>query len=154
MKPPLAYWVDRLDPFLVHFSGNIGIRYYGLSYAAGFLAAAWLLSRYARAGRSLLPADKLAEIMVAAVVGVVVGGVVGAATGASAEVGRGVTLATMTVAVRKAITASAINASATTTAAAVRAVRIESRRVTSRRSLCGSAGQAAVGLPIPASRWR
>ncbi len=77
MTPPLAYWVDRLDPFLVRFHGNFGLRYYGLAYVAGFLAAAWLLGRYAAAGRSLLPAPKIADFMVAMVVGVVVGGRLG-----------------------------------------------------------------------------
>ena len=77
MRPLLAYWVDDLDPFLIHFTGRIGIRYYGLAYAAGFLVAAWLLSRYARAGRSQLPAPRIGDFMVAAVVGVVVGGRIG-----------------------------------------------------------------------------
>ncbi len=77
MISPLAFWVDDLDPFLIHFTRSFGIRYYGLAYAAGFLVAAWLLSRYARAGRSLLPEAKIGDFMVAAVVGVVVGGRVG-----------------------------------------------------------------------------
>jgi phosphatidylglycerol:prolipoprotein diacylglycerol transferase len=77
MTVPLAYWVDRLDPFLVHFTSRIGIRYYGLAYAAGFVAAAWLLSAYARAGRSLLPSAKVADFMVSAVLGVVLGGRIG-----------------------------------------------------------------------------
>jgi phosphatidylglycerol---prolipoprotein diacylglyceryl transferase len=77
MTPALAYWVDRLDPFLVRFTDNFGIRYYGLAYALGFLAAAWLLRCYARAGRSLLPAGRIADFMVAAVVGVVLGGRIG-----------------------------------------------------------------------------
>jgi phosphatidylglycerol:prolipoprotein diacylglycerol transferase len=77
MSPVLAYWVDNLDPFLVHFTGRFGIRYYGLAYAAGFLAGAWLLGRYARAGRSLLPASKVGDFMVAAVLGVVLGGRIG-----------------------------------------------------------------------------
>jgi phosphatidylglycerol:prolipoprotein diacylglycerol transferase len=77
MSPPLAYWVDRLDPFLIRFTPRFGIRYYGLAYAAGFLVAAWLLGRYARAGRSLLPAAKVGDFMVAAVLGVVLGGRIG-----------------------------------------------------------------------------
>ncbi len=77
MTPALAYWVDQLDPFLIRFRGNFGIRYYGLSYAIGFLAAAWLLYRYARAGRSLLPAGKVPDFMVAAVIGVLAGGRIG-----------------------------------------------------------------------------
>src|SRR5688572_14192928 len=39
---PLAYWVHDLSPFLIRFSENFGIRYYGLAYVLGF-AAAWLL---------------------------------------------------------------------------------------------------------------
>jgi phosphatidylglycerol---prolipoprotein diacylglyceryl transferase len=77
MTPGFAYWVDQLDPFLIRFSGNVGIRYYGLSYVLGFLAAAWLLHLYARAGRSMLPSDKIADFMVAAVLGVILGGRIG-----------------------------------------------------------------------------
>jgi phosphatidylglycerol:prolipoprotein diacylglycerol transferase len=77
MTPLLGYWVDRLDPFLIRFTGNFGIRWYGISYVMGFLSAAWLLHRYARSGRSLLPPAKIADFMVAAVVGVVLGGRIG-----------------------------------------------------------------------------
>jgi phosphatidylglycerol:prolipoprotein diacylglycerol transferase len=77
MSPAIAYWVDQLDPFLIHFKGNIGIRWYGLSYAAGFLAAAWLMSVYAGAGRSLLPKHKIGDFMVSTVLGVVLGGRIG-----------------------------------------------------------------------------
>jgi phosphatidylglycerol---prolipoprotein diacylglyceryl transferase len=77
MTPLFAYWVDQLNPFLIRFSDNIGIRYYGLSYVLGFLAAAWLLHLYARAGRSMLPSDRIADFMVAAVLGVVLGGRIG-----------------------------------------------------------------------------
>ena len=34
---PRHYWVDDLDPWIVHVSGDFGIRWYGLSYAAGDL---------------------------------------------------------------------------------------------------------------------
>jgi phosphatidylglycerol:prolipoprotein diacylglycerol transferase len=77
MTPVLAYWVDRLDPFLIHFTDSFGIRYYGLAYAAGFVASAWLLHLYAASGRSLLSTAKIADFMVAAVIGVVAGGRVG-----------------------------------------------------------------------------
>ena len=77
MIPALGFWVHNLDPFLIRFTDRIGIRYYGLAYAAGFLIAAWLLDRYARAGRSRLPASKIGDFMVAAVLGVVLGGRVG-----------------------------------------------------------------------------
>jgi phosphatidylglycerol---prolipoprotein diacylglyceryl transferase len=77
VTPALAYWVDQFDPFLVHFTRTIGIRYYGLSFAVGFLAAACLLHLYAKAGKSLLSSDRIADFMVAAVLGVVLGGRIG-----------------------------------------------------------------------------
>ena len=77
MRVLLAYWVDTLDPFLIRIHGEIGIRWYGLAYVAGFLAAAWLLRRYALAGRSLLPAAAVGDFMVALVIGVIVGGRLG-----------------------------------------------------------------------------
>jgi phosphatidylglycerol---prolipoprotein diacylglyceryl transferase len=77
MTAVLAYWVDNLDPFLVRFRGNFGIRYYGLAYVAGILAAAWLLCAYARAGKSLLPAAKVGDFIVAAAIGVFAGGRLG-----------------------------------------------------------------------------
>ncbi len=77
MTPLLAYYVDRLNPFLVQFNERFGIRYYGLAYAFGFLAAAWLLVRYYRAGRSLVSPAQVSDLMVALVMGTVLGGRVG-----------------------------------------------------------------------------
>ena len=74
---PLAYWVHDWSPFLIRFTDSFGIRYYGLSYLLGFLTAAWLLVRYAKAGRSQLPADKVSDFMVAIVIGVMLGGRIG-----------------------------------------------------------------------------
>ena len=50
MPPPLAYWVHDLDPFLIRFHGDIGIRYYGLAYAWRLSAAGCSSGR--RAGRA------------------------------------------------------------------------------------------------------
>ena len=72
-----AIWVHELSPFLGPHWGNIGIRYYGLAYVLGFFTAAWLLVRYARAGRSQLPAEKISDLMVAIVLGVMLGGRIG-----------------------------------------------------------------------------
>lgn len=74
---PLAYWVDNLSPFLVRFHGDLGIRYYGLAYVLGFLIATWLLYRYARAGRSEIPAAKIPDLMTAVILGVILGGRLG-----------------------------------------------------------------------------
>jgi len=73
----LAYWVHDLSPFLIRFTENFGIRYYGLAYMLGFLAGFWLLNRYARSGRSLLPADRIGDYMMAIILGVLIGGRLG-----------------------------------------------------------------------------
>jgi phosphatidylglycerol:prolipoprotein diacylglycerol transferase len=74
---PLAFWVHYPHPFLGPHWGNFGIRYYGLAFVMGFLAAGWLLHRYAVAGRSRLPSAKGADLIVAIVVGVMLGGRLG-----------------------------------------------------------------------------
>jgi phosphatidylglycerol:prolipoprotein diacylglycerol transferase len=74
---PLAYWTHNLSPFLIRFGENLGIRYYGVSYLLGFLAAALMLRTYAKAGRSLLPIEKISDLMVSLVLGVMVGGRLG-----------------------------------------------------------------------------
>lgn len=75
--PTLAYWVHSLDPFLVRFSDSFGIRWYGVAYICAFVVAAWLLTRYARASRSLVPAAKVPDFLTALVLGVVLGGRIG-----------------------------------------------------------------------------
>ncbi|MEO6875549.1 MAG: prolipoprotein diacylglyceryl transferase [Opitutaceae bacterium] len=74
---PLAYWTHNLSPFLIRFTDSFGIRWYGLSYLLGFVFAGWLLIRYAHKGRSLLPADKVTDFMVAIVIGTMLGGRIG-----------------------------------------------------------------------------
>ncbi len=74
---PLAYLVHTPHPFLGPHWGNWGIRFYGLGYLLGFVAATWLLRRYARAGRSLLPEPKIMDLMVWLVFGVWIGGRLG-----------------------------------------------------------------------------
>ncbi len=81
MTPQSAYWVHDLDPFLLRFPDNPlgieGIRYYGLAYLLGFLAAWWLLGRYSRAGRLELNADQRSSLMTAVILGVLAGGRLG-----------------------------------------------------------------------------
>ncbi|HWL17956.1 MAG TPA: prolipoprotein diacylglyceryl transferase [Opitutus sp.] len=77
LRFPAAYWTHDLSPFLIRFTDNFGIRYYGLAYLMGFLVAAWLLAKYWHAGRSQLPAAKVSDFIVTLVVGVMVGGRLG-----------------------------------------------------------------------------
>jgi len=74
---PLAYWIHDLNPFIIRFTDNFGIRWYGLAYLAGFVAAGWLLLRYRRAGRSPLDGNSLFDLMTWLIAGVIVGGRLG-----------------------------------------------------------------------------
>lgn len=77
MAFPLAYWVHDLSPFLIRFSDNFGIRYYGLAYLLGFAGAFFLLHLYHRAGRSPFGSNTIADLITYVVLGVLVGGRLG-----------------------------------------------------------------------------
>lgn len=73
----LAYYVHDLSPFLFQF-GGFGIRWYGLSYLAGFVAGILLYRRLARQGYSDLRPDQVTDfITMGALVGVLLGGRLG-----------------------------------------------------------------------------
>ena len=74
---PFAYFVHTPHPFLIRFGENFGIRYYGLAYLAGFLAAGWLLRQYHRANRSTLDLPAILDLMTALIAGVIIGGRLG-----------------------------------------------------------------------------
>jgi phosphatidylglycerol:prolipoprotein diacylglycerol transferase len=74
---PLAHWVHDLDPVIWHIAGPIALRWYGLSYLAGFAAAWLLLAWYRRAGRSALDAAQRERLFFALIIGVMVGGRLG-----------------------------------------------------------------------------
>jgi phosphatidylglycerol:prolipoprotein diacylglycerol transferase len=76
-----SYWVHDLSPFLIRFPENPigldGIRYYGLSYLLGFLAAWALLRAYNARGKFAIDADARATLMTAIIFGVLAGGRLG-----------------------------------------------------------------------------
>ncbi|MDP3070085.1 MAG: prolipoprotein diacylglyceryl transferase [Opitutaceae bacterium] len=74
---PLAHWVHDWSPFLVRFSDNFGIRYYGLAYLAGFAAAVALLWLYWKKGRSPHGPTAISDLITVLIVGVLVGGRLG-----------------------------------------------------------------------------
>ena len=77
MSPATNHWVHDIDPFLVRFTENFGVRYYGLAYLAGFVAAYLLLRACSRRGLTRLTVDQIGDLMVALVIGVLVGGRLG-----------------------------------------------------------------------------
>jgi phosphatidylglycerol---prolipoprotein diacylglyceryl transferase len=73
----LAYYVHDLSPFLLQI-GGFGLRWYGLSYLAGFVIGTLLYRRLAQRGYSDLRPDQVADfITMGALLGVLLGGRLG-----------------------------------------------------------------------------
>lgn len=68
------YWVNRLNPWVIHFGGNVGIRWYGIAYLVGILAAHLTFARWAKRGNLPIPENEVAILIVYAAAGVVLGG--------------------------------------------------------------------------------
>jgi phosphatidylglycerol:prolipoprotein diacylglycerol transferase len=74
----LAYYIHDLSPFLIHFSGGVGIRWYGLAYLAGFVIGLLLYRRLAVRGYSDLAPSQVADFITMGVLfGVLLGGRLG-----------------------------------------------------------------------------
>lgn len=71
------YWVDQLNPWAIHFSGDFGIRWYGLAYLAGIFAAYLIFERWAKRGRLPISPEDVATLITYAACGVLVGGRLG-----------------------------------------------------------------------------
>ncbi len=70
-------FIHDLSPFAIRFGDGLGIRWYGLAYLTGFVAA-WLILRWmARTGRGLLRPEQVGDFMTWMVVGVLAGGRIG-----------------------------------------------------------------------------
>ncbi|MBM4036498.1 MAG: prolipoprotein diacylglyceryl transferase [Planctomycetes bacterium] len=72
-----AFWVHDLDPVAVRLGGGWAIRYYGLAYAAAFVAMAALLWAAWRRGRSPLTGEQSVTTMTVLVFAVLIGGRLG-----------------------------------------------------------------------------
>jgi phosphatidylglycerol:prolipoprotein diacylglycerol transferase len=77
MHATLAAILHRLDPYAIGPFGGFGIRWYGLAYAAGFLAGFLLVRSLARRGRTLLEPARVGDLIGAAIVGTIAGGRLG-----------------------------------------------------------------------------
>lgn len=84
MKPTLSkYWIHDLDPFLYEFPegfrdwGPGGIRWYGISYLCGFVAAYFLLKIYYNNKKSPYDSEQVLNFMTFMVLGVLLGGRIG-----------------------------------------------------------------------------
>lgn len=70
-------WLHTLSPFLVRFTDSFGIRWYGLSYVAGFVIAYLVLKWMARRGLTRIPVDRVSDALMWLVFGTLVGGRLG-----------------------------------------------------------------------------
>ena len=77
------YWVHDLSPFLWQFPDSFGnwgpggIRWYGISYLAGFVFAYFLLKTYYKNKRSPYDSEQILNFMTFLVLGVLLGGRIG-----------------------------------------------------------------------------
>ena len=69
--------LHTMDPFAVRLGGGFGVRWYGVSYAAGFLVS-WLLMRWmSLTRRTPLTVNQVGDFLSWLIAGVIVGGRVG-----------------------------------------------------------------------------
>jgi phosphatidylglycerol:prolipoprotein diacylglycerol transferase len=73
----LAAYLHRIDPFALELWDGVGIRWYGLSYIGGFLAAYLLIRGLTRRGLTQLDTPRVADFIFAVALGTVVGGRLG-----------------------------------------------------------------------------
>ncbi len=71
------YWRHDWDPFVIQFSENWGIRWYGLAYVLGFLTASWLLGLYFKHGRSPMNPERRFNALVVLILATLAGGRLG-----------------------------------------------------------------------------
>lgn len=73
----LAAYLHRLDPFAIEFSPGVGVRWYGLSYIAGFIVAYLIIRTMAKRERALVKPDRVGDLIIALALGTVIGGRLG-----------------------------------------------------------------------------
>ena len=72
-----THWVHDLDPFVIKFGDNFGIRWYGVSYFFGFAAAFLLLRLYHKKNISPLTPEDQSNFLTYIILGVLIGGRLG-----------------------------------------------------------------------------
>lgn len=70
-------WVHSLDPFLIQFSGSMGIRWYGLAYVTGFIFAFLFMKWFSQKKISPLTVDQASDFLTTLILGVLIGGRLG-----------------------------------------------------------------------------
>lgn len=73
----LAAWFHDLNPIILRLWGDLAIRWYGLSYVAGFVIAYAIMMALSRRGKILIPPHRVPDAMLWFVGGVLLGGRLG-----------------------------------------------------------------------------
>ncbi|MEM1028100.1 MAG: prolipoprotein diacylglyceryl transferase [Planctomycetota bacterium] len=77
MTVSLAAWLHTIDPYAVQLWEGGPIRWYGVSYLAGFLIAYLLVRRVAKVGNSTLDFRRAGDLIITFAISIVVGGRLG-----------------------------------------------------------------------------
>ena len=77
MTTNTGYWVNYLDPKLIHLWGNMGVSYYGLSYVLAFVLGVCIHRLMISRRRSPFGREEEEVLLYALVLGVLVGARVG-----------------------------------------------------------------------------
>jgi phosphatidylglycerol---prolipoprotein diacylglyceryl transferase len=70
-------WLHNLDPFLIQFSGSMGIRWYGLAYVTGFIFAFLFMKWFSQKKISPLSVEQASDFLTSLILGVLIGGRLG-----------------------------------------------------------------------------
>ena len=70
-------WLHNLSPFALRISGQFGIRWYGLAYAAGFLIALLVARSLAKRKLIQLSPQQVGDFIIYCILGVLIGGRLG-----------------------------------------------------------------------------
>ena len=74
----LAYYIHDLSPFVLRFSENYGVRWYGLAYVAAFFIGILIVRRLSQLGYCDIPPQKVSDFIIGgAIFGVLFGGRLG-----------------------------------------------------------------------------
>ena len=72
-----AAYLHDLSPFAIKFTDSLGIRWYGLSYLAGFFAAYLIILNLSKKNKISLSKEKVSDFVFYAAVGAILGGRIG-----------------------------------------------------------------------------
>lgn len=70
-------YLHAINPFAIQFSESIGIRWYGLAYAAGFVLGYYIILALCKRGRLLISAEQVGDFVFWVAMGTIIGGRLG-----------------------------------------------------------------------------